>query len=56
MLRIAEPHPHKIVVLHHFLHGVGETDGDGQGKPLRHSHHDNGDSEDEELQGAGGYL
>ena len=46
-------HPHKVVVLHHLLHAVGQRDGDGQGETLWHRHHHNGHREDEELQRAG---
>ena len=49
-------HPHKVVVLHHLLHGVGQRDGDRQGQALGHRHHQDGDRKDEELKGALGEL
>lgn len=41
--------PHKVVVLHHLLHGVSERDSDGQGQALRNSNNDDGDCVQEEL-------
>ena len=34
---------------HHLLDGVGKGDGDGERETLGHSHHQNGDSDDNEV-------
>ena len=46
----------QVVVLEHLLHRVGQGDGDGQGEPLGHRHHQNRDPDDEEGEEGGGVL